>query len=280
MDERKLEFPPAGDTPLPPEFTPLPDEFGQSGGTVPTAKTGRTLWKKVLYALAGLSALTAAALSGTGTVPETPDLPETSPAQEESYPLEGTLYCTVYNDTFGPDGMPLVLLDRAAVEVSTLADGPMTLPQPQQPASAGAVFLGWVGYYDTAEGKTYRLLGDAVTASDAAAIRPTEDGSRTLVIHAAWRGDGTGRYPWQLTLADGENAVEYDASVPLFSGGTVYLCAYPVPERAGLRFAGWRDRDGAPVETLPAAAFFAVQNGETDWSAPRAVTLYAHWETA
>lgn len=278
MDERRLEFPPVGETALPPEFTPLPDEFGQGGGTAPAAKTGRTLWKKVLYALAGLSALTAAAFSGTGAVPETSDL-ETPPAQEESYPLDGVLYCTVYNDTFGPDGQPLVLLDRAVVEVSTLADTPMPLPQPQQPASAGAVFLGWVGCCDTAAGTTYRLLGDALTASDAAVIRPAEDGSRTLAVHAAWRGDGTGRYPWQLTLEDGETAEEYDAAVPLFSGGTVYLCAYPVPERAGLRFAGWRDRDGAPVETLTAAAFFAARDGETDWSAPRPVTLYAHWET-
>ena len=269
MDERDLEFPQPGDTALPPEFTPLPDEFGQGGGTATPAKTGRTLWKKVLYALAGLSALTAATLSGAGMVPEMTDLPDTLPAQEEAYPLEGTLYCTVYNDTLGPDGQPLVLLDRAAVEVSTLTDAPMALPQPQPPASADAVFPGWVGYYDTAEGKTYRLLGDTVTASDAAAIRPAEDGSRTLAVHAAWRGDGTGRFPWQLMLDDGENAAAYDASVPLLSGGAVYLCAYPVPERAG-----------APVETLPAAAFFAVQNGETDWSAPHAVTLYAHWETA
>ena len=280
MDERDLEFPRLGETALPPEFTPLPDEFGQSGGTAPPAKAGRTLWKKVLYALAGLSALTAVTLSGAGTAPETTVLPETPSAQEETYPLEGTLYCTVYNDTFGPDGQPLVLLDRAAVEVSALADAPMTLPQPQQPVSDGAVFLGWVGHYDTAAGRSYRLLGDALTASDAAAIRPAEDGSRTLEVHAAWRGDGAGRFPWQLTLDDGDSAAAYDASVPLRSGGTVYLCAYPVPERAGLRFAGWRDRDGAPVETLPAAAFFAAQNGETDWSAPRAVTLYARWETA
>ena len=81
MDERDLEFPRPGETALPPEFTPLPDEFGQSGGTAPPAKAGRTLWKKVLYALAGLSALTAVTLSGAGTAPETTVLPETPSAQ-------------------------------------------------------------------------------------------------------------------------------------------------------------------------------------------------------
>lgn len=286
MDEKKQEF-----SPLPPElsaaeeFTPLPDEFGQTGGASPAVKSGRRWWKKALYALAGLAVLAAAAFSGGAApnVPGTPDapvVPDTPPVQEETYALTGTLYCTAYNDTFGPDGRPLLLWDGMAVEMSALTDAPLSLPQPQQPEPAGAVFLGWVGRYDTAGGKVYRLMSDPLTAAEAAAIRPDEGGDRHLVLRAAWRGDGTGRYPWQLTLDDGEGAVEYDASVPMYSGGMVYLCAYPVPERAGQRFAGWCDADGAPVETLPAAAFFQEKNGETDWSAPRAVTLYAIWETA
>lgn len=286
MDEKKQEF-----SPLPPElsaaeeFTPLPDEFGQTGGASPAVKSGRRWWKKALYALAGLAVLAAAAFSGgaapdTPGTPDAPVVPDTPPTQEETYPLTGTLYCTAYNDTFGPDGRPLLLWDDMAVEMSALTDAPLSLPQPQQPELAGAVFLGWVGRYDTAEGKVYCLMSDPLTAAEAAAIRPDEGGDRHLVLRAAWRGDGTGRYPWQLTLDDGESAVEYDASVPMYSGGMVYLCAYPVPERAGQRFAGWCDADGAPVETLPAAAFFQEKNGETDWSAPRAVTLYAIWETA
>ena len=236
----------------------------------------------MLYALAGLAVLAAAAFSG-GAAPDTPvapGTPDTPPVQEETYPLTGTLCCTAYNDTFGPDGQPLLLWDSLTVELSRLTDTPLALPQPQQPELAGAVFLGWVGRYDTAGGKVYRLMSDPLTAEDAAAIRPDEDGDRHLVLRAAWRGDGTGRHPWQLVLDDGENAVEYDASVPMYSGGLVYLCAYPVPERAGQRFAGWCDADGVPVEVLPAAAFFEEKNGEPDWSAPRAVTLYAIWEIA
>ena len=127
----------------------------------------------------------------------------------------------------------------------------------------------------------YRAYARAArTAEDAAVIRPDESGQRRLVLRAAWQGDGTGRYPWRLVLDDGANAAEYDASVPMASGGMVYLCAYPAPQQAGRRFAGWYDADGAPVETLPATAFFGERNGETDWSSPRTVTLYAHWETA
>lgn len=283
MDGKKQEF-----SPLPPEFsaaaefTPLPGEFGQTVGASPAVKPGRRWWKKALYALAGLAVLAAAAFSGGAApdTPVTPGTPDTPPVQEETYPLTGTLYCTAYNDTFGPDGQPLLLWDDMAVPVSALADAPLALPQPRQPESAGAVFLGWVGRYNTADGKVYRLMSDPLTAADAAAIRPDEGGDRHLVLRAAWRGDGTSSRPWQLTLDDGEAAVTYDAAVPMYSGGLVYLCAYPVPERAGQRFAGWCDADGVPVETLPASAFFGEQNGETDWSAPRAVTLYARWETA
>ena len=283
MDGKKQEF-----SPLPPEFsaaaefTPLPGEFGQTVGASPAVKPGRRWWKKALYALAGLAVLAAAAFSG-GTAPDAPAAPvtpDTPPVQEETYPLTGTLYCTAYNDTFGPDGQPLLLWDDMAVPVSALADAPLALPQPRQPELAGAVFLGWVGRYNTADGKVYRLMSDPLTAEAAAAIRPDEGGDRHLVLRAAWRGDGTSSRPWQLTLDDGEAAVAYDAAVPMYSGGLVYLCAYPVPERAGQRFAGWCDADGVPVETLPASAFFGEQNGETDWSAPRAVTLYARWETA
>ena len=284
MEQRKQEF-----SLPPPEFSnsaelaPLPDEFGQSSGASAAAKSGRRRRKKMLYALAGLTVLAAAALPGTGKgadapVPEPPSAPYTPPVQTEAHPLTGTLHCIAYNDSFGPDGQPVVLWEDTAVDVSALADAPLSLPQPQQPEFVSAVFMGWVGRYDTADGQEYRLMDDPLTAADAAAIRPDDRGNRHLELHAAWRGDGTGRYPWRLTLNDGETAAEYDASVPLYSGGRVYLCAYPAPERAGRRFLGWCDADGAPVETLPATAFFETRDGETDWTSPRAVTLYALWE--
>lgn len=67
--------------------------------------------------------------------------------------------------------------------------------------------------------------------------------------------------------------------MPLASGGSVYLCAYPEPVRAGYRFTGWLDASGAEVDTLSAADFFARSaDGQTDWQAPFPVTLTAQWE--
>ncbi len=200
--------------------------------------------------------------------------------QEETYPLTGTLYCTAYNDTFGPDGQPLLLWEDRVVEMSALADAPLSLPRPQQPETGGYTFLGWVGRYDTAGGRVYRLMPDPLTAEDAAVIRPYEAASAVWcsaplgreTVRAATRGG------WCWTTAQTPQSTT--PPVPMASGGMVYLCAYPAPQQAGRRFAGWYDADGAPVETLPATAFFGERNGETDWSSPRTVTLYAHWETA
>ncbi len=72
MDGKKQEF-----SAVPPEFsaaaefTPLPDEFRQTGGPTPAAKKSGRWWKKALYALAGLTALTTAAFFGI-TAPDTP----------------------------------------------------------------------------------------------------------------------------------------------------------------------------------------------------------------
>ncbi len=111
--------------------------------------------KRALYALAGLAVLAAAAFSG-GAAPTVPGhrthrggAGHTADAGGDVSPY-GTLYCTAYNDTFGPDGRPLLLWDDTAVEMSALTDAPLSLPQPQQPELAGAVFLGWAGRYDTA----------------------------------------------------------------------------------------------------------------------------------
>ena len=170
MDGKKQEF-----SAVPPEFsaaaefTPLPDEFRQTGGPTPAAKKSGRWWKKALYALAGLTALTTAAFFGI-TAPDTPATPDTLPVQEETYPLTGTLYCTAYNDTFGPDGQPLLLWEDRVVEMSALADAPLSLPRPQQPETGGYTFLGWVGRYDTAGGRVYRLMPDPLTAEDAAVM--------------------------------------------------------------------------------------------------------------
>ena len=71
---------------------------------------------------------------------------------------------------------------------------------------------------------------------------------------------------WQMIMVldanggtmEGQPSQTYNALTPKYSGGTVYLCGYPTPEREGYHFAGWyltTDEGDIRVETLPASRF-------------------------
>lgn len=291
MDDRRKELtpPPEYAASPPPEFT-LPPELLPPDTALPGEKTAAigaaalkakaAKWKKLAYILVGGSALAASLLLGDpgAAAPDTVPDAGGAPAVYEEYAAVGTLHYTVYNDTFDVGGEPLILA-QGTVDVSALADAPLSLPQPEMPAYGSYQFLGWVARYDTSAGKLWTRADDPLTAAFAARIKPGDDGSRTLVLRAAWRRTEEDRYPWTLRLDDGTAVTEYDAAVPLASGGSVYLCAYPEPVRTGYRFTGWLDASGTEVDTLPAAAFFArTADGQTDWQAPLPVTLTAAWE--
>ena len=289
MDDRSKELtpPPEHTAAPPPEFT-LPPELlppdtalpGEKAAAVGTLQAKAAKWKKLAYILVGGSALTASLLLGASGAAAPDAVPDTggAPAAYEEYAAVGTLHYTIYNDTFSAGGEPLILA-QSDVDISALADAPLSLPQPETPAYGAYQFLGWVARYDTSAGQRWTRADDPLTAAFAARIKPGEDGVRTLVLHAAWRRTEESDYPWTLRLDDGTSVTEYDAAVPLASGGSVYLCAYPKPVRAGYRFTGWLDASGAETDTLPAAAFFAkTADGQTDWHAPLPVTLTAQWE--
>lgn len=300
MEEKNKEFtlaqehaaPPPECAALPPEVLPpdtvLPGE-ASAAESAAALKKKAAKWKKIAIMLVGLSAMTAVAVTGGGTaedpVPATPDTP---PAQQEPYvppepepePLAGVLHYTIYNDTFDDSGVPLILAE-GTVDMAALSDTPLALPQPETPSDGSYAFLGWAGRYDTADGKVWTTVPDPLTADFAASIRPGDTGERSIVLRAAWRLTEQSRYPWSLTLDDGINAVTYEAAVPMASGGSVYLCAYPQPVRDGYRFAGWLNAAGERVDLLPASAFFAeTADGETDWRTTVPVTLTADWEKA
>lgn len=87
--------------------------------------------------------------------------------------------------------------------------------------------------------------------------------------------------PLTLDPGNGTSPVTIDTTGPLYSGATVYLCAFPRPERAGFLFAGWyRDEAGTdgPVESIPAEEFFGRDEaGSILWNVHPGITLYAHW---
>ena len=300
MEEKNKEFtlaqehaaPPPECAALPPEVLPpdtvLPGEVSAAESAAALKKKAAK-WKKIAIMLVGLSAMTAVAVTGGGTaedpIPATPDTP---PVQQEPYvppepepePLAGVLHYTIYNDTFDDSGVPLILAE-GTVDMATLSDTPLALPQPETPSDGSYAFLGWVGRYDTVGGKVWTTVPDPLTADFAASIRPGDTGERSIVLRAAWRLTEQSRYPWSLTLDDGVTAVTYEAAVPMASGGNVYLCAYPQPTRDGYRFAGWLNAAGERVDLLPASAFFAkTADGETDWRTTVSVTLTADWEKA
>lgn len=290
MDDRNKELtpPPEHTAAPPPEFT-LPPELlppdtalpgekaAAAGAAVLQAKAAK--WKKLAYILVGGSALTASLLLGAPGAAAPDTVPDTggTPSAYEEY-AAGPLHYTIYNDTFSAGGEPLILA-QGTVDVSALADAPLSLPQPETPAYGSYRFLGWVARCNTSAGQRWTRVEEPLTAAFAARIKPGEDGVRTLALHAAWRRTEESDYPWTLRLDDGTSVTEYDAAVPLASGGSVYLCAYPEPVRAGYRFTGWLDASGAETDTLPAAAFFArTADGQTDWQTPIPVTLTAQWE--
>lgn len=295
MQDRDKEFTPAPEhtvpemaAPLPPEVmppeTPLP---GESADSAAALKKRAAKWKKAALMLVGLSAMTAAAVTGVtdgtgGTAgPAAPSEPAVPVQQEERYQLTGTLLYTYYNDTFDLSGGQPLVLAEGQVDASSLTETGVTPPQPEQPAYGGTyTFCGWAARYKTETGWVWAESDGRVTSSLASRIRP-EGGQRDLRFHAMWRRTETGDHPWPLRLDDGTAVTEYDAAVPMGSGGNVFLWAYPQPARPGYRFAGWLDADGQQVDVLSAADFFPPDaNGQQDWSRPVTVTLTAHWVEA
>ena len=211
---------------------------------------------------------------------------------EEQYPLEGgILYYKIYNETHlanpTADAWERILEEGELSIEQLLAGEVITLPQPETPE--GFLFLGWAAHF-SGEKDTYpkwSLLTESFTAEDAARIKPDEEGNRSVDIHAVWNSQDPAA--WQMIMVldanggtiAGQPSQTYNALTPKYSGGTVYLCGYPTPEREGYHFAGWylaTDEGDIRVETLPASRFFAQKGGEPDYNAPLELHLMAGWE--
>lgn len=261
------------------EFTPLPDEFGQGSGkpseSAKPRKSKRMI--KLIAAVAVFSFILVSALVGGDVKAPDDDVPTNPPL-----PLDGTVYYSVYNDSFDANYDNL-LLDSGSISVSRLKAGE-SLGMPSPVPVDNYEFVGWVV---CGGGKAFRLNSGALDIDAVSGFTPNDDGDLKLSIHALWRNLDSANTISVLTLdanggtVDGAASVTLGAAGPMLSGSMVYLCAYPEPERSGYVFTGWyRDPDcgGEPLSFLSPQEFFAKQNGETDWTKPTAVTLYAGWE--
>lgn len=261
------------------EFTPLPDEFGQGSGkpseSAKPRKSKRMI--KLIAAVAVFSFILVSALVGGDVKAPDDDVPTNPPL-----PLDGTVYYSVYNDSFDANYDNL-LLDSGSISVSRLKAGE-SLGMPSPVPVDNYEFVGWVV---CGGGKAVRLNSGALDIDAVSGFTPNGDGDLKLSIHALWRNLDPSNTISVLTLdanggtIDSASSVTLGAAGPMLSGSTVYLCAYPEPERSGYAFTGWyRDPDcgGEPLSSLSPQEFFAKQNGETDWTKSVTVTLYAGWE--
>lgn len=208
------------------------------------------------------------------------------------YPLEGgILYYKIYNETHlanpTADAWERILEEGEISIEQLLAGEVITLPQPETPE--GFAFLGWAAHF-SGDKDTYpkwSLLTERFTAEDALRIQPDEEGNRSVDIHAVWSSQDPAA--WQMIMVldanggtmEGQPSQMYNALTPKYSGGTVYLCGYPTPEREGYHFAGWyltTDEGDIRVETLPASRFFAEKGGEPDYSQPIELHFVAEWK--
>lgn len=243
-------------------------------------------------------------------IPELPEnLPEEQPTEQEPseetveepvkntvleavmyYPAEDvTSYLTVYNDSFDSASRDNKVLMNDFVFESLFLQGYSYDMPPHEPVD-GYVFMGWTVYYDkeVSSGPLLGMLGDSLNPYNICYIKPDfgSGSSRSIEIHAAWRHDGIGDYPYLLVLdANGgtiekKSSMTYDAKGPMGSATNVYLCAYPTPEREGYTFTGWyTEADGGDGTTRLLGMDFYEKNGnEYDWSHTKTITLYAGWE--
>lgn len=261
------------------EFTPLPDEFGQGSGkpseSAKPRKSKRMI--KLIAAVAVFSFILVSALIGGDVKVPDDDVPTKPPL-----PLDGTVYYSVYNDSFDANYENL-LLDSGSISVSRLKAGE-SLGMPSPVPVDNYEFVGWVV---CGGGKAVKLSSEVLDIDAVSGFTPNGDGDLKLSIHALWRNLDTSNTISVLTLdanggtIDSASSVTLGAAGPMLSGSIVYLCAYHEPERSGYAFTGWyRDPDcgGEPLSFLSPQEFFAKQNGETDWTKSVTVTLYAGWE--
>ena len=135
----------------------------------------------------------------------------------------------------------------------------------------------------TAETDVFRVNG-LLTREDVERVPPSQDGVRSVNVHAVWIEENPAMI--QLELDDGfGNVAGYGQNTPMYSEGFLYLCCYPTPVHPGMVFDGWYDEAGNRVDLLVCYFSFtpALYDEEGtflgyDWDSAGTVTLTAHWK--
>lgn len=205
------------------------------------------------------------------------------PVQEEiSYPMDsGTVTFTIYSETIDPNTLDNQILATKTMPIEKFKDG-YVYQMPSSPKANGYIFMDWVIFKNNKQPQI--IVENGLDAQELKAVEPDKDGNRKINIYAAWRTKGTGDWPLELVLdaqggtIDNKPSITYDACTPLYSGGMVYLNAYPIPTKEGYLFKGWYDENDQPVYALTAINFCQETNQGVNWAVRHPITLYAKWE--
>lgn len=269
------------------EFTPLPDEFGENTRAPDTPSPKKRGWRKKAFLIsaamifAGMLILPSE--RKTQTAPDNSQPPQPTVTDGVILPTaNGTVYYTVNNCSFDENYMPLVLAEDSISVADLAAGASITLPQPVQ--VDGYEFVCWVM---SGRGDPMPVTNGSIGIDDVRSRMPDENGDIRITVNAVWRPVTDNGMRFTLTMDANGGAIDDDQSKtvnacgPLMSGTNTYPAAYGTPQRDGYIFTGWfadAECSGDSVKIIPATSFFAVNaNGETDWSAPITVTLYAGW---
>lgn len=281
--------PPGAEFPTPGAEFSVPVEFHRAAADDGAGERKKPK-KRLLSLAAAFLTVAALTLPGNSSSPSPAPTTEPSPAPTTEpspipteelpepgiYPLSsGTLEILVYSGVYDPENN----WNEGILYQGSFPENEFTeLALPEMKPMEGFVFMGYV-MLSTGQD---RLLGNTLTAEDAELNAPGKDGIRRLEIHGAWRSEESAK-PWMPLTLDangGSPLTKYDATGPLASAGTVYTCAYPIPERSGYRFAGWYatpDCSGNPVKRIPADDFFEADAEGIHWDRSTPITLYARW---
>ena len=292
---QELTPPEAEFTPRGPEFTPPGEEFPPDGILYPERPVSKKRNKRYLAVFVLLLGL-----AGTGTAAITqhtandlsiapaataPALTTIQPAVTEPVrtaeatepPTLASVHIVVYAGYWESE-QDVVLLDETIPEnkVDTLE-----IPQPE--TQSGYQFMGYALLHKDMDGNQFdqRVL-ENIPEEVVKRCRSDSNGLIQMKLQGVWCAKAAERPFLPLTLDpnDGDETTIFDAASPKLSATTVYLAAYPIPERPGWRFLGWytEPKAGDRVFRLQASDFYKRHGTETDWRVQQPVTLYAHWE--
>ena len=223
--------------------------------------------------------------------------PTPEPTQEPTpTPLSGQIHLTVYSNiapwTVPEDEYPGEILFEDTFDAASFTEAELpTLPTLTNYTPYGYVLLSYDGlaylvdlYENNGENPhiigSVALSGNRLTADDLHIVPKSIEDIYQTNVYAVWLAKEPNRF--HLEFYDEELFGDYYVGYLYDSAGLVYLAPFPRPEREGLTFAGWCDKDGNMIDAVTYFDFFPVippaeSMEDRDWKHPIPCRVFACW---